>query len=218
MSDLYNNENSKHSDLLKDLKSLPKINAPENFEFNLMTRIQNKNFGLVEDARPKFNFIKFFAPSAAVVALIILFFVFYPKGDQIQKQIANQKTIGDSQSVLNTAINQAKEFAENRPAKSFTANPSLQKSANNAAQNSVIQNQIPFPLNSQKAVSVDDYISGEKETANNLQGGSTVNSGDQNYGGGFLIEKKTDKETLEMYRDSLKRAQQIADSLKKAQK
>ena len=91
MNNIYNTEDSKQTDLLKDLKALPKINAPENFEFNLMTRIQNKNFGLVEDEKPTFNFIKVFAPSAAVVTVIILFFVFYPQGDQIQKQIAKQK-------------------------------------------------------------------------------------------------------------------------------
>jgi hypothetical protein len=218
MSDLYNNKKSIQSNLLKDLKALPKINAPENFEFNLMTRIQNKNFGLVEDKRPKFNFIKFFAPSAAVAAVIILFFVFYPQGEQIQQQLAVQKTIGDSQSVVNNSIDKAKEFVENIPNGSISGQHSVQKSTPFASPSTANQNKILIPISSQRSVSVDDYISGEKTNANRLLGGSTVNSGDKPYSGGFLIEKKTDRETLEKYRDSLKRAQQIADSLKKASK
>ena len=45
------NIDSKQSKLIEDLKSLPKIKAPENFEYNLMTRIQNQNFGDVKKER-----------------------------------------------------------------------------------------------------------------------------------------------------------------------
>ena len=70
----YNIE-SKQSKLIEDLKSLPKIKAPENFEYNLMTRIQNQNFGDVKKERMPFNLVKFLAPSAVVVTGLIIFFL-----------------------------------------------------------------------------------------------------------------------------------------------
>ncbi|NMB83090.1 MAG: hypothetical protein GYA14_14855, partial [Ignavibacteria bacterium] len=64
---IYNDEEKQFSKLIKDLKELPKVEAPDNFEFQLMTRIQNKNFGENPLPREKFNLVKFFAPSAVVV-------------------------------------------------------------------------------------------------------------------------------------------------------
>lgn len=219
MDNFYNhNENNKQSDLIKDLKSLPKINAPENFEFNLMTRIQNKNFGIETNEKTKFSLFKFFAPSAAVVTVIILFFIFYPKGDQIQNQIAIQKSVGDSQKVLSSVNEKSNEFASNKMAVRTLNTQGLQKKSVPEFSLSVSQNKIPPQISSQRAVSVDDYISGAKNSENNLQGGSTVNSGDLPLNSSFLIEKKTDRETLEKYRDSLKKAQHIADSLKNVRK
>ena len=62
----YDDHENYFPDLKKDLKNLPKVNAPENFEFNLMTRIQNKNFGTMEDKRTKFSWIKFLTPALAL--------------------------------------------------------------------------------------------------------------------------------------------------------
>lgn len=218
MDNLYNNENNEHSDLIRDLKSLPKINAPENFEFNLMTRIQNKNFGLEPGEKPKFSLFKFFAPSAAVVTVIILFFVFYPKGDQIQNQIAVQKSVGDTQNVLTSTNEKRGEQVENKFVAKISSSPTSLKKSISEFSPSVSQSKIPPRISSQRAISVDDYISGAKTSENNLQGGSTVNGGDLPITNSFLIEKKTDRETLEKYRDSLKKAQHIADSLKNARK
>ena len=93
MNELYNREEQKFSNLLSDLKKLPKIEAPDNFEFNLMTRIENKNFGQVEEERPKFNLLKFLAPSAAVLATVLLFFIFYPVSFFVfSENIAKNKT------------------------------------------------------------------------------------------------------------------------------
>jgi hypothetical protein len=39
-----NNMDNGYEKLIKDLKKLPKVDAPDNFEYNLMTRIQNGQF------------------------------------------------------------------------------------------------------------------------------------------------------------------------------
>ena len=62
MKTIYNEKQNKHSEMIKDLQNLPKIETPENFEYNLMTRIKNKNFGNVEKDKPVFNWVRFLAP------------------------------------------------------------------------------------------------------------------------------------------------------------
>src|SRR3989339_420354 len=188
MNELYNREEQKFSNLLSDLKKLPKIEAPDNFEFNLMTRIENKNFGQVEEERPKFNLLKFLAPSAAVLATVLLFFIFYPQKNDIPTQIANQSKAADSQSIAgNTANKNFESLFSKEEKKSSTPKREAVSQSN---QNPALR-------------------------------GNIVNSGDQPIVDGFLVEKKTDKKTIEKFRselDSLKKAQAKADSLKKAGK
>lgn len=213
MDKLYDVNNSKHSDLLKDLKSLPKITAPENFEFNLMARIQNKNFCVSEGQKPKFNLVKFFAPSAAVIAVIILFFMFFPQNDNLQQQVQSQVTVGDTQAVI--AEKEINNIITQKIRKSDRTNTDRLKDNTSSTQN---KNKFVVPISPSRSVVVDDYISGAKSNSGHIVGGATVNNGSQPLVDGFFIEKKMDKQTLEKYRDSLKRAQEIADSLKKVNK
>lgn len=214
MNNIYNEE-TKQSKLINDLKNLPQIKAPENFEFNLMTRIQNKNFESELEERQKFNLMKFFAPSAAVVAVVLLFFVFYPQRQEIQNQISNQPKLADTQKIVEQSISHENSSKQNIAAKDNIVNRNTQQ----------IQTSNPKKLqglfNSQKSVSVDDYISGNSEDRTQMQRGNIVNSGSEPIVDGFYLEKQVDKKTIEKYRtalDSLKRAQLKADSLKKAQK
>ena len=116
MSEFYNNkEEEKFSNLLSDLKKLPKIEAPENFEFNLMTRIQNRNFTPVEEERQKFNIFKFLAPSVAVLATAVLFFIFYPQQKEIQTQLAEKQNITDTQSIAGNTADKKIESLFNQP-------------------------------------------------------------------------------------------------------
>lgn len=222
MSEFYNNEDQKFSNLLSDLKKLPKIEAPDNFEFNLMTRIENKNFGQVEEERPKFNLLKFLAPSAAVLATILLFFIFYPQKNEVPTQIASQPKSADSQSIVGNSANKNFEslFSKEEKKQSAQKQEVVSQSNQNIAQNSAPVKS-PVQFNPRRSVAVDDFISGANSNQNSAAGSNIVNSGDRPIVDGFLIEKKTDKKTIEKFRselDSLKKAQAKADSLKKAGK
>ncbi|MDP2039021.1 MAG: hypothetical protein Q8L04_16705 [Ignavibacteria bacterium] len=222
MSEFYNNEEQKFSSLLSDLKKLPKIEAPENFEFNLMTRIENKNFGQVEEERPKFNLLKFLAPSAAVLATVLLFFIFYPQKNEIPTQIANQPKTTDSQSIVGNSANKNFEslFSTDEKKSSNQKREVVTLPNQNIAQNPQAVKP-PVQFNQRRSVAVDDYISGTNSNQNSAVRSNIVNSGDEPLVDGFLIEKKTDKKTIEKFRselDSLKKAQTKADSLKKARK
>jgi hypothetical protein len=221
MSKFYNNnEEQQFSNLLTDLKKLPKIEAPENFEFNLMTRIQNRNFGKSEEERPKFNLLKFLAPSAAVLATVVLFFIFYPQQKEIQTQITKQQNVTDSQSIAGNTSNKNIESLFSQK-----STHDVQRKDNGRVEQEVVVGSQPSKsqpiFNQRRSVSVDDYISGVNSNQNPGLKSNVVNSGDEPIVDGFLIEKKTDKKTIEKYRnevDSLKRARIKADSLKKAGK
>lgn len=223
MKQFYNEEETKYSKLLNDLKSLPQIKAPENFEFNLMTRIENKNFGDSKLPKEKFNLIKFLAPSATVVAMFILLILFYPRTEEIKNEIAKQPSVADTQTLIEKSIAsqqiqkpQITKTEKKKTLGSSNINGSLEAS-NSSSANSKLQDFI----NSQRSVSVDDYLSGATVTNRNMQRGNVVKSGDDPIVDGFFVEKQTDKQFIEKYRaalDSLRKAQQKADSLRKALK
>lgn len=219
MSEFYKNEEEKFSKLVSDLKTLPKIEAPDNFEFNLMTRIQNKNFGEIRDTIPTFNWFKFLAPSAAVMASVLLFFIFYPQSEEIPTQIANQNQLVDSQALAGKSSDKKFESLFSTDDKKSSIKKSVESNSNIAQ--TQLSGKSSFPLNQRRSVSVDDYISGANSNQNSSARSSIVNSGENPMTDGFRVENKLDKKTIEKFRaelDSLKKAQLKADSLKKAMK
>lgn len=212
MNKIYNDSETEQSKLVKDLKELPKIKAPDNFEFNLMTKIENRNFGKQKEERLQFNLFKFLAPSAIVIAAIILFFVFLPTTNQNNNPIQTP----DSKMIVDNSSSLTKEIADKK------ISPSTQSNSNVAAiqQNSKQVGQ--SPINSPRAIRVDDYIANENANQKDMEHGNVVKSGNEpaQYDG-FFVTEKPDKKTLEKIRaqfDSVKKAQLKADSLKKMQK
>lgn len=229
---IYNNEQN-HSKLIKDLKELPKITSPENFEYNLMTRIHNKNFGEVKNDRAKFNFVKFLAPSAIVVTALILFFLFLPQNhQQIENPLMTDPVVisENAQVSLPPAIEQNKLKKEkNITDKNNNVVPRISEEyAGNNLDAMINPNDVvvkpsgKYPINRNRSVSLDDYISGESANRASMRQGNIVNSGERSSDfDGFFVRQEPDQRTIEKYRammDSVKKAQIKADSIKKAQK
>lgn len=228
MNNHYNDNESSSSKLIEELKKLPKIQAPDDFEFNLMTRIQNQNFGNVEESRPKFNLIKFLAPSAVVAAAVLLFFIFYPKTQELpvpKDSQAIQSFSAPTNVASKTEAAASKDLALNETAKKSGEEFSIRKN-DNTNQGVVAQpsgtNKMDELLHNRNSVSLDAYISGENSNQRNLSRGSIVASEEQTPDfDGFFVKQKMDNATLKRYRevvDSLKKAQLKLDSLKKASK
>jgi hypothetical protein len=226
----YNNE-SRHSKLIEDLKSLPKIQAPENFEYNLMTRIQNQNFGDVKRERMPFNLTKFLAPSAIVVTALILFFIFFsPSKRQNENPFMTEPLAiaSDSQTALSDkdlSLNNRTTSAESQTGIAET-NISKQNKNNLDAKiqpnDVVVKKQNRYPINSNRSISLDDFISGDSQQKSSLEGGNVVSGGENSPEfDGFLVRQAPDKATAAKYRayiDSVKKARLIADSIKNASK
>ncbi|PID60419.1 MAG: hypothetical protein CR986_03950 [Ignavibacteriae bacterium] len=79
--DFYNSKDEEYEHVLKLLKELPREKAPDNFEYNLKVRIENKNFG---NAEKRFLFFpKILLPATgAVFAALILFFTFFNEQEE----------------------------------------------------------------------------------------------------------------------------------------
>ncbi|MEK6553237.1 MAG: hypothetical protein AABZ54_07300 [Bacteroidota bacterium] len=221
MKKIYNDEENKFSELLNDLKDLPKIKAPDNFEYNLMTRIQNKNFGMVEKERPQFNWVKFLAPSAVVVATIILIFIFLPSSQETNNQLLQQTKLPDNQSAVNNSLSAKNELKNQQSIPSSTklqSNSSVLLGSNDQTTKPSVRS----PLYDSRSIKLDDYISGSNKNQSNTNRGNIVNNGEEpSQYDGFIVSEKPDKKTLERYRavvDSIKKAQLKVDSLKKIQK
>jgi hypothetical protein len=69
----YNDSEDKFSETLKALKELPKVNAPDDFEFNLMIKITNGELNSEEEEKRQSKWIWILAPAAFVVTSVILF-------------------------------------------------------------------------------------------------------------------------------------------------
>lgn len=220
---IYNDEAKQLSKLIKDLQELPKVEAPDNFEFQLMTRIQNKNFEDNPLLREKFNLVKFFAPSAVVVTVIILFFIFLPKEEQFDnplmsdpQQIVSQST--SESDVINSKVENNSESLASIP---NTITPSQALNADVNPNDAVVKPNSKYPIFNTRSVAVDEYINGENKRRNTFQGNVVRSGEDVPEFDGFFIREEADKKTIERYRtmiDSVKKAQAKADSLKRAKR
>ncbi len=74
---VYNSNEEKYSELIKDLQNLPKENAPDDFEFRLMTRIENGNFQLTSEKNKEGFPVWIFAPATAIVLSAVVFIVIF---------------------------------------------------------------------------------------------------------------------------------------------
>lgn len=228
-NNFYNEENTKHSDLIKDLKELPNIKAPENFEFNLMTRIQNKSFEKFKETRPQFNLVKFFAPSAAVVTLILLIIIFLPRADQnsenplmAEPSVIENKANQIIGSATNGTINNKRENTQPKTSLNTELSPSRNYDIVVNTNDAVVKEKVKYPIYNRRSVALDDYISGSNAKSSNIRQGNVVRIGEEPAEfDGFFVKQEADKETIEKYRvmlDSVKKAQAKADSLKRIRK
>jgi len=214
-------EEKQFSKLINDLKELPKINAPDNFEFQLLAKIQNGSFEDKPIPRESFNFVKFFTPSAVVVTVIILFFVFLPKEEQYENPLMSEPQQIISQSTNERDPVNSKTY--NTP-KSPVSNSKINTPPLNVVVNpndAVVKPNSQYPIFNSRSVAVDEYISGENKRRNTFQG-NVVKGGDVlPEFDGFFIREEADKYTIERYRamiDSIKKAQARVDSLKRAKR
>ncbi|MEW6506664.1 MAG: hypothetical protein AB1432_02840 [Bacteroidota bacterium] len=219
---IYNDEEKQFSKLISDLKELPKVDAPDNFEFQLNMRIQKKSFDILPEPREQFNLIKFFAPSAVVVTVFILLFVFLPNDEQYDNPLMTDPPQIVTQADPNKSLqdknsDKIERSKNNSRSKSSSAALNVKVNPNDA----VVKPNSKYPIFNNRSVALDDYISGENRRRNNLQGNIVKGGDDVSEFDGFFTREEADKNTILKYRallDSIKKAQAKQDSLKRMKK
>lgn len=220
MKNNFYNEDEKYKNLIKDLKNLPAVKTDENFEYNLLTKINNLPL-LEEKPIRKFRLSLFLAPSAVMATAIILFFVFLPPNNNDEnpllsdpQPIQNQLLSGNSSDSIEK-LSEKVEFSTSIKEKIVSSKPEVQPQIKTSTPSRSIQ--------SSRSIALDEYISGKsslKESSSKRA--SVVSSGDASEEfDGFFVREPLDAQTLKKYRDaldSIKNAEIKKDSLKKAGK
>ncbi len=145
--------------VVKLLQKLPRENAPDDFEFKLMTRIKNRNFGDLE-REEKSGLLWVVLPSASIVtaAVVVLMFMFSSVEENIVTTSVPQK--------INSASTKTYVVIEKEPVK---AEKEIEAIKIVKAPNDVVTKQkIKIPVNSAQGVSVDNYLN------KSIRGGGTA--------------------------------------------
>ncbi len=208
---LYNKD-EKFKNLINDLKDLPKVNAPDDFEFKLMMKIQNGQFEKTEKKEKSFSVFKFLAPALGISFVAILLFVLFPFSniDEIdplmQEPLPYQANISREATSISKPVNEDKIVEPNKTKESEKKNSDLDNSQ--IAQSAVNQ----FPINPRNNINIDDAISGSKKNRGNLERGALVSSGQDQFGfNEFLVLEQPDSVAAARHKA-------IQDSIKEARK
>jgi len=190
----YNNNDTNNSEVIKLLKNLPKIKAPENFEFKLSTRIQNGNFDLPKEQRiPKW--LTWSLGPIAALALSAVVFIFVFSNSQFQTDnLLMQKP--ELRQYINTVKNSKEQKSNGTFSKVAKTEQGLK--AVIEPNDVVIQRKPQFPFNDANSVNLDNYVNRANGTARNIGSIQTVSGGQTSINfNGFGIPVKTNPKQLE---------------------
>ncbi len=203
----YNSSDEKYNNVIKLLQALPKEKAPGSFEFNLLTRIENKNFEMKTGKRKSLIILPawIYAPVAALVLSAIVFFIVVDISDFNLQQPLNTEQLLPQEN---------KTVAKTKPNVKavLVPNPHYRVIVNQ--NDAVVREKVPIPINPAKTVSLDKYIAGGKTSANKNGNGMnrlvSEESGYFQFDGFIPIER--DFQALEKLRarmDSIQRTGKI---------
>lgn len=210
----------KFADTIQLLKGLDKIKAPDNFEYNLMVKIENRDFDNVRSEKSSWRLTWVLPPVAALsLTAIVLFFVLSEQPSDFENPLLSPPMLrAEFQSASEYPSGPVEYVAKETNASLSTSKKvySEKKSANSAvdadnfkvvlqANDVVVREKVDYPFDNSNNVNLDSYIDGNgANNANNskaqLVGGSGYPVYDFN---GFVVREKIDRKTIEKYRSTL---------------
>ncbi len=213
----YNINDGQFEHVTKLLKDLPKVNATDNFEYNLKVKIENKNFGLSTVEEKNFSLWKVFVPaSGLVVASVFSFFFFSNTSEsfenpfQLQPKLRTEIT-GNILSA--TGFSNSLKINENDVVVATKLKPMMKKQKLKKRiprKQSVAKSSIAaLPFDTSNSTDLDAVVSGKNKRTNIDRRASLANAGSSNARfDGFFLREEVDKEYVEAMKarmDSLKR-------------
>ncbi|MCZ7601765.1 MAG: hypothetical protein C4543_06910 [Ignavibacteriales bacterium] len=214
------NEEEKFTKLINDLKNLPKEKADDNFEYNLMVKIQNKNFELSQPEK-RFYFGKQFVPAAALIfSTILLFFVISDSEVNLENPFQATPPVRANYSIAKTdtiVLSNPETISETITNEANQAAIAAQSNVNNVVRvvvepsDAVTVEEVNLPFDDSNSLDLDSFVSGNRNQPASLQRGRLVGGGSQpTQFDGFLFKERPSPEALKLHKNML-------DSLKKAE-
>ena len=221
---LYNSNDEDHQHIINLLKELPREKAPDNFEYNLRVKIENKNFGLNTEKKGLFPSWKIFVPATGTaIAAILIFLVTFndqenlenpfqvePQPRSVTKNVENEKLsenlkegkkglVSDNDVLITTELEEVYSAEPRRVDQSdvLAAEPNTKPD---------------FPFNDESSTNLDEM---RNQRSKSTVGNNASLAGRSNYRSffnGFYIREEVDKEYVDKLKarmDSLKKAERI---------
>lgn len=184
-----NNQNTdaQFEKLISDLKNLPKLDAPSNFEYNLMIKIQNGEFEKVKDKKESIWLWRIIPASALVLSTIVLFFIIQDSSSNyIHNYLTEQPQLyTENYKVVDTLGIKAKKTSDNSEAYQIVVN-----------NDAIVEEKIkPDFLRNNQGMSLDNYMS-ESGNRNQKQGQVLVKSHPDFQEDGFFMDPFADLEEI----------------------
>jgi cytoskeletal protein RodZ len=199
-------KDNEFSQLKNLLKELPKVDTPDNFEFNLMTKIQNKNFE-VKPEKKKSWLSWALTPAIAFSATVFVLVLFVFSGEE---SINNpwetppklmEQNIADVGTNINV-VKKSREIAKSKMENKATSKKLVAKTNNTKA----------YPFDKNSSINFDEYLQTEDTKSANsgaqLAGSQSMSASP--FDGFFLRQREIAKK-----KDSVRKAQ---DSLQQTNK
>ncbi|MCF8431327.1 MAG: hypothetical protein K9G34_05225 [Melioribacteraceae bacterium] len=107
MKNIYDSEQNEHP-ISKILAQMPKLDAPDNFEYNLMVKINNGNFDTHDSSEAGWKLSWLYAPITALASSVfLLFYLYSPINDSTLPLITD-----DAQTISNNSVSKQFVWAE----------------------------------------------------------------------------------------------------------
>ncbi|MFH1198252.1 MAG: hypothetical protein V1720_21290 [bacterium] len=223
---LYNIEDEKLKNVVDILKQLPQINTPANFEYNLMTKIRNRQFDTHEEKNKSKFFGWILAPAALVISTVVLFFVFSNQNIKNENPLMSEPSLRLDASSNNSDTIEIEKYTEETSSVSSNVAESKDSKSDNQPvsppktekyrivlnpNDVVLKEKVAEPpYDDKKAVDIDNYIEGAAERKAAPTGATLVGENEQYFDfNGFFVRQKKDStavDTLKAKMDSIKNA------------
>lgn len=217
-------DDSRFQDITKILKELPNLKADDNFEFNLLTKIQNGNYDAKKYKENSFGWAWIYAPATALVlSVVLIFFIINPEEEFDNPLMLNPPLraalVSNSPDTMiaNSAMENRSAFSETAFRESAAAKQATSKTDPYLVvfqpNDVVVKEKMAYPFSKQKGVDLDNYVG---QNGLQGQGGSQLAGYGDNYFefDGFFVRSNPDKGQISREKarlDSLRRSQIIKE-------
>ena len=203
--DTYNfNKEEGFEELRQTLAELPRVKAPDDFEFKLLTRIENKQFD-IKDTEEKVGWAWIYAPATALVmSAVVLFFVFGSDNEELgnpllEDPLPKTELIGEANSG-NAEELQSKKLLSKTSVAEESATADIENYVVVVKPNDVVvQERVNYPFNESSSVDLDKTLNNANPSALRTVGTLESNRGNIEYfefNGFFTRDQQVNNEAL----------------------